>query len=134
MTLHATKYGDQSFIFCFLNFCSRQLKFYLFSSSEEGLPVMVWFHGGGYTSGDSSSRLYGPEYLLDKDVILVTSNYRLGIFGFLTLGKVLFLIFSSFVTLMLWFIWWGQLKVRKSWKKICCPGFFQKNERWGNVQ
>lgn len=50
------------------------------------LPVMVWFHGGGYTSGDSSSRLYGPEYLLDKDVILVTVNYRLGIFGFLTLG------------------------------------------------
>ena len=50
---------------------------------------MVWFHGGGYTSGDSSARLYGPEYLLDKDVILVTSNYRLGIFGFLTLGKVL---------------------------------------------
>jgi carboxylesterase type B len=62
-----------------------------FSSSEEGLPVMVWFHGGGYTSGDSSSRLYGPEYLLDKDVILVTSNYRLGIFGFLTLGNVQFL-------------------------------------------
>ena len=81
--------GDQRFVFCFLNFCSRQLKFYFFSSSEEALPVMVWFHGGGYTSGDSSSRLYGPEYLLDKDVILVTSNYRLGIFGFLTLGKVL---------------------------------------------
>ena len=101
MALHASKYGDQSYFFCFLNFCSRQLKFYFFSSSEEGLPVMVWFHGGGYTSGDSSSRLYGPEYLLDKDVILVTSNYRLGIFGFLTLGKVLFLIFSSFVTLML---------------------------------
>ena len=61
---------------------------------------MVWFHGGGYTSGDSSARLYGPEYLLDKDVILVTSNYRLGIFGFLTLGKVLFFIFSSYATLI----------------------------------
>ena len=61
---------------------------------------MVWFHGGGYTSGDSSARLYGPEYLLDKDVILVTSNYRLGIFGFLTLGKVLFLRFSSHANLM----------------------------------
>ena len=58
---------------------------YLFFLSP--LPVMVWFHGGGYTSGDSSGRLYGPEYLLDKDVILVTCNYRLGIFGFLTLGK-----------------------------------------------
>ena len=30
--------------------------------------------------------LYGPGYLLDQDVILVTMNYRLGIFGFLTLG------------------------------------------------
>ena len=53
---------------------------------EEGFPVMVWFHGGGFTAGDSSTRLYGPEFLLDKDVILVTVNYRLGIFGFLTLG------------------------------------------------
>lgn len=40
------------------------------------LPVMVWFHGGGLMCGCSAS--YGPAYLLDRDVVLVTTNYRLG--------------------------------------------------------
>ena len=44
------------------------------------LPVMVWFHGGGFTSGESNEALWGPGYLLDKDVVLVTVNYRLGKF------------------------------------------------------
>lgn len=56
------------------------------TAMKKPLPVMVWFHGGGFTAGDSSDRAYGPSYLLDKDVILVTANYRLGIFGFFTLG------------------------------------------------
>lgn len=55
--------------------------------TEKKLPVMVWFHGGGFTSGDSSDQVYSPGYLLDKDVILVTVNYRLGIFGYFTLGN-----------------------------------------------
>ena len=37
-------------------------------------------------AGDSGELLYGPGNLLDKDVIFVSMNYRLGIFGFLTLG------------------------------------------------
>ena len=57
-----------------------------FSITEvNDLPVMVWFHGGGFTSGQAS--MYGPEHLLDKDVILVTVNYRLGPLGFFTLGN-----------------------------------------------
>jgi len=48
---------------------------------------MVWFHGGGFTTGDSTTALYGPGYLLDRNVILVTANYRLGILGFMNLGK-----------------------------------------------
>lgn len=55
--------------------------------SDEGKPVMVWFHGGGFVMGDSSDELYGPGYLLDKDVVLVTVNYRLGVLGFLNLGE-----------------------------------------------
>ena len=51
----------------------------------DDLPVMVWFHGGGFASGQAS--MYGPEHLLDKDVILVTVNYRLGPLGFFTLGN-----------------------------------------------
>ncbi|XP_059611143.1 juvenile hormone esterase-like [Phlebotomus argentipes] len=45
---------------------------------------MVFFHGGGFMSGDGGKTLYGPDYLLDQDVILVSGNYRLGIFGFLS--------------------------------------------------
>jgi carboxylesterase type B len=44
-------------------------------------PVMVWFHGGGFVQGSGSSDIYGPEYLVAEDVILVTLNYRLGPFG-----------------------------------------------------
>ena len=45
------------------------------------LPVMVWWHGGGYTN-DSGS-LYDPQQMADKgNVIVVTVNYRLGIFGY----------------------------------------------------
>ena len=45
-----------------------------------GLPVMVWIHGGGFQHG--SSRIYG-EMLASKGVVVVSINYRLGIFGFL---------------------------------------------------
>ena len=54
------------------------------ASSDEDLPVMVYIHGGGFITGDSG--MYGPKYLLERDVILVTVNYRLGPLGFLNLG------------------------------------------------
>jgi carboxylesterase type B len=46
--------------------------------------VMVWIHGGGFISGSGSSEVYGPDFLLTEDVVLVTINYRLGIFGTMT--------------------------------------------------
>ncbi|XP_012282463.1 esterase B1 [Orussus abietinus] len=49
------------------------------------LPVMVWIHGGAFTFGCSDEFLYGPDFFMDKDVILVTVNYRLGVLGFLNL-------------------------------------------------
>lgn len=43
-------------------------------------PVMVWIHGGGFTSGAGSD--YAPHNLISRgDVVVVTINYRLGIFG-----------------------------------------------------
>lgn len=57
------------------------------SKNGAGLPVMAWIHGGGFNSGDASDTFYGPGFLLDQDVILVTINYRLGLFGFLTGGS-----------------------------------------------
>ena len=50
------------------------------------LPIMIFVHGGGYFAGSASPGVYGPEYFMDYGVILITVNYRLGPFGFLSLG------------------------------------------------
>ena len=44
---------------------------------------MVWIHGGGFDmgSGNGETDIYGPGYFLDRDIVLVTINYRLGVFG-----------------------------------------------------
>jgi len=44
-------------------------------------PVMVWFHGGGLTVGESDD--YDPDRLVAQGVVVVTVNYRLGYLGFL---------------------------------------------------
>ena len=55
--------------------------------SDTKYPVMYWIYGGGYVVGDGTFYTYGPQPLMDKEgVILVTVNYRLGPFGFLSLG------------------------------------------------
>jgi para-nitrobenzyl esterase len=46
------------------------------------LPVMVWLHGGANAGGTASSPLYKDGTLVQHGVVLVTVNYRLGIFGF----------------------------------------------------
>lgn len=43
------------------------------------LPVMVYIHAESFENGDGS--IYGPEKLMEKPVILITFNYRLGILG-----------------------------------------------------
>ncbi len=47
------------------------------------LPVMFWIHGGANEGGTGSSALYKDGTLVNHGVILVTVNYRLGMFGFL---------------------------------------------------
>ena len=47
-----------------------------------GLPVMVWIHGGGYTAGSGTMKLYDGKALARRGVIVVTLNYRLGWLGF----------------------------------------------------
>ena len=51
-------------------------------SAKDRLPVMVWIHGGGFTRGFSGTSSYNGEPLAHKGAIIVTINYRLGIFGF----------------------------------------------------
>jgi para-nitrobenzyl esterase len=52
-------------------------------------PVMVWIHGGGFTSGAGSWLLYNGRTMSTRgDVVVVTINYRLGALGFLNLNEV----------------------------------------------
>jgi para-nitrobenzyl esterase len=47
-------------------------------------PVMVWIHGGSFVSGSGAGTLYrGGALARERDVVVVTVNYRLGILGFL---------------------------------------------------
>ncbi len=47
------------------------------------LPVMVWIYGGALRNGSASTPLYAGRPARAHDVIVVTFNYRLGVFGFL---------------------------------------------------
>ncbi len=51
---------------------------------DKKLPVAVWIHGGGYREGWGSEPEFDGQEWANKDVVLVTINYRLGVFGFLT--------------------------------------------------
>jgi para-nitrobenzyl esterase len=52
-------------------------------------PVMVWLHGGGFTSGNGSSPLYHGHGLVKRgDVVVVTINHRLNVFGFMHLAEI----------------------------------------------
>jgi para-nitrobenzyl esterase len=53
------------------------------TSVDARLPVMVWFHGGGFIAGASSEPRQDGEELARKGVVVVSMNYRLGVFGFL---------------------------------------------------
>jgi len=52
-------------------------------SSRERLPVLVYLHGGGFVAGDGSEPRYDGESMARHGVVMVTLNYRLGVFGFL---------------------------------------------------
>ena len=52
-------------------------------------PVMVWLHGGGYDLGTSGRPAYDGTNLAAKhDVVLVSVNHRLNVFGYLYLGEI----------------------------------------------
>ncbi|CAG9835474.1 unnamed protein product [Diabrotica balteata] len=48
------------------------------------LPVIFWIYGGAFYEGSAGD--YGPSNLLENGLVVVTSNYRLGMFGFLSTG------------------------------------------------
>ncbi|MHA4894226.1 carboxylesterase/lipase family protein [Pedobacter sp. PWIIR3] len=52
------------------------------SKITKKLPVLVYFHGGGFSAGDGSELRYDGADMASKGIIVVTVNYRMGIFGF----------------------------------------------------
>ena len=58
-------------------------------SAGRALPVLVWFHGGGFTSGSGGWDWYdGRNLAAAGDIIVVTANYRLGPLGYLYLPQL----------------------------------------------
>ncbi len=58
------------------------------AKAKSKLPVMFWIHGGGYSGGSGSEPRHNGDFLPLKGVVLVTINYRLGVFGFLATGDL----------------------------------------------
>jgi len=51
-------------------------------------PVMLWIHGGGFEFGSSASATYDGSVLAAQGVVVVSINYRLGVFGFLATSQL----------------------------------------------
>jgi len=47
------------------------------------LPVLVYFYGGGFVTGDGSEPRYDGESMAQKGIVAITVNYRVGVFGLL---------------------------------------------------
>jgi para-nitrobenzyl esterase len=58
------------------------------TKKSPGLPVMVWIYGGGFYTGGTSENRQDGQFLAHRGVIVVSMNYRLGIFGFMALPEL----------------------------------------------
>jgi para-nitrobenzyl esterase len=54
------------------------------AKTGDKLPVMVWIHGGGYVNGSGNIERLNSAAMAKEGVVLVTINYRLAMFGFMT--------------------------------------------------
>jgi para-nitrobenzyl esterase len=52
------------------------------NAKKGSLPVMVWIYGGGFVTGGTSENRQDGQFLAHRNVVVVSMNYRLGIFGF----------------------------------------------------
>ena len=57
-------------------------------AASDRLPVMVWIHGGAFVHGTGAAAGYDGENLARHGVVVVSINYRLGVFGLLALPEL----------------------------------------------
>jgi para-nitrobenzyl esterase len=91
-TKQATAFGPQ----CMQNLIYDDMKFRSAGMSEDclylnvwapsniqgkKLPVLLYFYGGGFVAGDGSERRYDGANMAQQDIVVITANYRLGLFG-----------------------------------------------------
>jgi para-nitrobenzyl esterase len=57
-------------------------------SPQKKKPVLVWIYGGGFSSGGSACPIYDGEAFAREDVVFVSINYRVGIFGFFAHSEI----------------------------------------------
>ena len=81
------------------------------------LPVMVFIHGGAFYLGDGTPEFYGPGWLIDHGIVLVTINYRLGPLGFMSTGNDV--IPANLVCLLTC----SFIQLQKNWFSISFSGF-----------
>lgn len=60
----------------------QNLNVWTANDDVEGKPVLVYFHGGAFVSGNASCKVYEGKGVAQKGVVYVSVNYRLGLFGF----------------------------------------------------
>lgn len=99
-TIDATRYGDRNFqvgqpeeFEAMMELHGGEsedclfLNVYAPADADAPVPVLVWIHGGAFIGG--SGNQYDPSNLVRRNgVIVVTINYRLGVFGFLNLSRL----------------------------------------------
>jgi para-nitrobenzyl esterase len=56
--------------------------------TEKKLPVLVWVYGGGFQAGSTSEPRQDGQFLAQRGVVVVSMNYRLGVFGFFALPEL----------------------------------------------
>lgn len=58
------------------------------AAERKRFPVAIWFHGGGFMNGFGSEREFDGEAYAKRGIVLVTVNYRLGLFGYFAHPKL----------------------------------------------
>ncbi|MEP6951199.1 MAG: carboxylesterase family protein [Ginsengibacter sp.] len=76
-------YGDMNFRSNGTSEDCLYLNVWVPPGKNKGLPVLVYFYGGGFVAGDGSELRYDGESIATKGIVAVTINYRLGVFGFM---------------------------------------------------